>query len=73
LWRFNLSSGFWALMGGNSGTNASAIFNGPTAYPPALQDSGYWQINQTYLYVFGGRNGSISGSMEVCSIFNIQY
>jgi hypothetical protein len=41
-------------MNGNSSHNQPGIYTGANARPPSLDDSGYWQINDTFLYLFGG-------------------
>jgi hypothetical protein len=43
-------------MGGNKTANVAGVFDGSYQYPSALRESGYWQINDTFLYMFGGLN-----------------
>jgi hypothetical protein len=41
-------------MAGYQGEGAAAVFSGATLYPSELTNSGHWQINDTYLFLFGG-------------------
>jgi hypothetical protein len=53
LWRFNISSGNWAFLSGSTQGDAVSNYTGLVS-PGAMVASGYWQINDSYLYVFGG-------------------
>jgi hypothetical protein len=64
LWRFNLSSGNWAFLNGYKGTGAVASTSGANAYPTGVANSGYWQVNDTYLYLFGGNGGWLSEALS---------
>jgi hypothetical protein len=41
-------------MVGYEGEGSSGVFESGTLYPSSISNSGYWQINNTFLYLFGG-------------------
>jgi hypothetical protein len=49
-----MSSGQWAFLVGLTVPGAAARYSGTTPFPGMLAASGYWQMNDTSLYLFGG-------------------
>ncbi len=53
LWSFNVSSGNWTWVGGQSTLHQVGIYTGSTAWPGSRYNAEMW-VTPGYIYVFGG-------------------
>ncbi len=54
LWFFDVSSGKWTWVGGDSTYNHPGVYSGDNVRPGARYGALMWAINATYIYLFGG-------------------
>lgn len=69
MWRFNLTSNMWAWVGGTSTLNAIGVYGtkgvaASSNFPPPRAYFGMVADANGFIYLYGGKNGTLSFSLS---------
>lgn len=67
LWKYNMDSNIWSLMGGNNSIDILPVYSGGSRSPGSRYDYGGWMDSSNTLWLFGGKYSG-TGKIGYCLV-----